>query len=63
MAKRKQQPEKTVSLDDFTAELYERVRDFREWYVEQNRDNPEAFPLEFDESNSGMWWEAFDTFK
>lgn len=53
---------KGVSLDQFIAETEERLKNFREYWLEGHKNNPEMFPLELPEDNAGMWYEQFQYF-
>jgi len=50
------------SLEDFVTEQELKLKEFKAWWIEQNKDDPEAFPMEFPNSNQGIWNEMIDYF-
>ncbi|WP_323016381.1 hypothetical protein [Castellaniella sp.] len=50
---------KKVSLDEFAGELNEQVAEFERRYRARHEHSPSMYPLEFDEDNSGLWFEFF----
>lgn len=46
-----------VSLEEATSEMITKIENFKKWYLEQNKINPEHFPLELPHDNAGAWFE------
>lgn len=46
-----------MTLEQFIIAEKETLEKFRVWYTSEHNNNPEQFPLEFPEENSGMWFE------
>ena len=50
------------SLDNFVKETQANITEFAAEYRKKHKENPEHYPLELDESNSGLWLEFFVEF-
>ena len=46
-----------MTLDQFIEEVENSVQEFAREYRENNKVNPEHYPLELPDENSGLWWE------
>lgn len=44
-----------MTLDDFYKEMSSELENFKTYWIEQNKINPENFPLEIDDKNAGDW--------
>lgn len=53
---------KTESLDEFVAEIKKSIDLFAEDYKKHHVENPDNYPLELPENNSGLWFEFFADF-
>lgn len=51
-----------ISLDDFVASEEARLKAFKQHWIDQNKINPEAFPMEIEEDNGGVWSEMLENF-
>ena len=51
-----------MTLDEFTSDVLKDVIAFHTMWVDEHNKNPEAYPLEIDEDNDGIWWEQFVAF-
>jgi hypothetical protein len=48
-----------MKLEDFVDEMKNDIEEFEEWWIEENKKNPEHFPMEFKKNNEGLWLEMF----
>lgn len=51
-----------MTVDEYVSEYKDALDRFQQYWIEQNRTNPETFPLELDEDNRGLWSEMFEFF-
>ena len=51
-----------MTLEEFIDYESKRLQLFNQWYVKQNRVNPEHYPLVLTDDNSGVWDEMFQDF-
>ena len=51
-----------VTLDKFITQEERRIMLFRKWWILQNAENPEHFPMEMPVENAGVWNEMLDGF-
>lgn len=49
----------TYHLDSFVKEIQDDIVKFAEEYRKKHAKDPENYPLEFNENNSGLWLEFF----
>jgi len=54
--------EKTESLEAFVKDTQESILKFAEDYKKSHKKDPEHYPLELPEGNSGLWFEFFIDF-
>jgi hypothetical protein len=52
-----------MTLDRFLSELRADVERFERNWRDENKADPEAFPLEFPADNAGGWWEQFMAYR
>lgn len=52
----------TYLLGDFISDMKDNLRQFEKYWKLNHELNPEHFPLEFGEDNTGAWDEQFNTF-
>lgn len=50
---------KTVHIDNFCFEVNKSIVEFNELWYKKHQINPEQYPLELEEKNSGLWYEFF----
>lgn len=48
-----------VDLDQFAADMADRVKTFAEKYRKRHKENPEHYPIVFPDDNAGVWYEMF----
>jgi len=53
---------KKQSLDQFVKEIQRDILEFSKDYKKKHEENPEHYPLELTEDNSGLWFEFFIDF-
>lgn len=53
----------TTSLEDFIKEAHEQVDAFERMWRKNHAAEPDVYPMELDESNSGIWWEQLADFE
>jgi hypothetical protein len=51
-----------MTLDQFIQQEERRIAFFRRWWILQNVDNPERFPMQMPLENAGIWNEMLDNF-
>ena len=44
-----------VDLDQFAADMADRVKTFAEKYRKRHKENPEHYPIVFPDDNAGVW--------
>jgi len=52
-----------MKIEEFCMEMIRDLARFHAWWAIQNAENPEQYPLESGEDNSGMWDEQFRIFQ
>jgi hypothetical protein len=53
---------KKISLDDFVKDTQIKLIKFAESYRKEHAKDPQSWPLELPNSNSGLWYEFFHDF-
>jgi hypothetical protein len=53
---------KTHSLDSFVKEIQRDIVEFEKAYKQKHAENPEHYPLELSDENSGLWFEFFQDY-
>ena len=48
-----------MTLDNFYNEMSLELENFKTYWIEQNKINPEDFPIEIENENSGDWMLQF----
>ena len=51
-----------VSLDQAVIEYRKDIEAFNDAWLAKHLENPEMYPLEFEDKNAGLWFEFFITF-
>lgn len=51
-----------MTLDEFLEEAKTDIEKFEWWWREKNKNNPDGFPLKFEDDNFGIWWEMLNDF-
>jgi len=51
------------TLTSFCAEQQEKLRLFEDWWIAQNKIDPEAYPMTIQDGNEGAWWEMLQEFE
>jgi hypothetical protein len=51
-----------MNIEEFSADIEFSIKAFKQRWIEKNKENPEQYPLEFSEGNSGVWYEMFQYF-
>ena len=51
-----------MTVDEYVSEYKDALDRFQQYWIKQNRTNPETFPLKLDEDNRGLWSEMFEFF-
>lgn len=51
-----------MNLEKFVDMMKENLDEFKIYWINENKKNPEIFPLNFDEDNEGIWFEMFEMF-
>ena len=54
--------ESVMTLSEFTNTLKTEINKFNIYWRLKNSKDPEAFPMELSDDNSGLWWEMFTDF-
>jgi hypothetical protein len=52
---------KEISLEEFVKGNHKRLDKFKQYWLSENKKDPEQFPLVMP-GNSGLWFEMFDDF-
>jgi hypothetical protein len=53
----------TVTLEQFIQGEESRLNRFKQYWLENNKINPEYFPLEININNAGVWDEQYSIFE
>lgn len=53
----------SLSLEQFIKEEQERLEKFKQWYENENKINPEDYPLVLPDGNEGSWLEMVNFFE
>lgn len=48
-----------LSMSNFVVQQQEAWKAFSEWWMLKHKEDPDAFPLYFDDDNEGLWLEQF----
>lgn len=48
-----------MDINSFTNDLKNAIEEFKDFWLKNNKIDPEVFPLEFDKDNDGAWVEQF----
>jgi hypothetical protein len=49
-----------MTLNDYIYEQMRLLETFRVFWQQKHRENPEAYPIELEEENTGLWDEQFN---
>lgn len=52
----------SVSLVQAVASVHQQVNSFEKWWISQNAENPDLFPMVLTQDNSGAWFEQIKDF-
>lgn len=48
-----------MTLDEFVADMQKQIQDFADQYRKDHANNPEMYPLDIPDEDSGLWLEGF----
>lgn len=51
-----------MNLEKVVKDEIEKITKFKKWYILMNKKNPEHYPLNIPEENSGVWFDMIDDF-
>ena len=51
-----------MKFEEFLFEIRYDIHEFEDYWRKENQKSPDQFPMEFSESDSGMWYEMFMRF-
>lgn len=52
----------SMTLDQFMEEMHDDLIRFKNHWIEQNKIEPEFYPMEFDKDDTGQWMQQFLAF-
>lgn len=52
-----------MTLDDFVREEKEKMSRFVHYWISNHQKDPELFPLEIPDDNSGVWTDMYNSFE